>query len=397
MKIIKRDLENQLLEASKERSIVAVLGPRQSGKTTLVRHVFPNHTYVDLDDLENRAFAQEDPKEFLKSLPSDSGIILDEIQNVPDLFSYIKVYADELKKDGYFILTGSQNFALAERITQSLAGRVAELTLMPLSINELDQAELLPSTIEEYAFKGSYPELYKKDLSIPRFYGDYIDTYIKKDVRQLLNIKDQVIFKKFIKTCAARTGQLLNLSSIAEDLGVAPNTVKEWLSVLVATYVVFLLEPYNKKIPKRLIKSPKLFFHDTGLVCSLLGIRTPQEVSEIYLRGNLIETCIMSDLFKQYCNLDIDPDGLYFFRTQGGEEIDAILNKTPHPKAIEIKAGKTISPEYFRGLKNWQEIAKTPSSSNYVIYGGDNVQQWPDAKVIGWKFSGTIVKDALFG
>lgn len=277
-----------------------------------------------------------------------------------------------------------------------MAGRVAELTLMPLSIHELDSAEKLPDRVEEYVFKGSYPELYKKELSITRFYGDYIDTYIKKDVRQLLNMRDIVLFKKFIKACAARTGQLLNLSSISEDLGIAPNTVKHWLSVLVATYVIFLLEPYNKKIPKRLIKSPKLFFHDTGLACSLLGLRTSQEVADSYLRGNLIETSIISDLYKQYCNLDVDPDGLYFFRTQDGQEIDAILNKTPQPIAVEIKASKTISPEYFKELKKWQEISKSPGSSSYIIYGGDDVQQWPAAKVLGWQSSGTLVKDSLF-
>ncbi len=393
---IKRDLTGELLQASKERSILAVLGPRQSGKTTLVRSIFSAHRYVDLDDLESRAFAQSDPKGFLKSLSNETGIILDEIQHVPDLFSYLKVYADELKKEGYFVITGSQNFALAEGISQSLAGRVAEMNLMPLSIHELEHAEKLPETIEEYVFKGSYPELYKKDIAISRYYSDYIDTYIKKDVRQLLNVKDLILFKKFIKACAVRTGQLLNLSSIAEDLGISPNTVRDWLSVLVATYVVFLVEPYNHKIPKRLIKAPKLFFHDTGLVCALLGIKTPQEAFESYLKGNLIETCIISDLYKQYCNLDRDPGELYFFRTRGGQEVDAILNKTPEPIAIEIKASKTISPQYFKGLKKWQKLAKTTSSSNYVIYGGTQVQQWPDAKVLGWKHAGTIVNDALF-
>ncbi len=394
--IIKRDLEAELREAAKERKVVAVLGPRQSGKTTLVREVFPNHTYVDLDDLETRAIAQTDPKRLLKDLPSESGIILDEIQHVPDLFSYIKVFADEIKKEGYFILTGSQNFALAEGITQSLAGRVAELTLMPLSINELHRADKLPTTIEELVFKGCYPELYEKDININRFYKDYLTSYIKKDLPQILKTTNPVLFINFMKSCAVRTGQLLNYSSIAEDLGIAPNTVRDWISVLVSTYIIFLLQPYNNKIPKRLIKAPKLFFYDTGLVCAILGIKSAKEASEHYLRGNLIETCIVSDLHKQYCNLDLEPDGLYFFRTRDGLEVDAIIDKTPKPVAVEVKSSKTVSPQYFKQLKAWNEITKTESSTNYLIYGGDNVQKWPDATVLSWRASGTLVKDALF-
>ncbi len=267
---------------------------------------------------------------------------------------------------------------------------------MPLSINELNQAELLPSTIEGLVFKGCYPELYEKDLKINNYYTDYVNSYIKKDVRQVLQVKNLVLFKKFIKACAVRTGQILNLSSISEDLGIATNTVKEWLSVLVATYVVFLLEPYNKKIPKRLIKAPKLFFYDSGLVCSLLNLKTAKEAGDSYLRGNLIETCIVSDLYKQYCNLALNPDGLYYFRTQGGQEIDAIIDKAPHPVAVEIKGSKTVSPEIFRGMTDWHKITKTSNSSNYIIYGGDNVQKWPDGTVLSWRASGNLIQEVLY-
>ncbi len=393
--MIKRDIERQLLDAAKETPVIALLGPRQSGKTTIAKYAFPHHAYVNLEDLEQRAQALADPKGFLKDKPNESGIILDEVQHVPDLFSYIQVRADELQRDGYFILTGSQNFTLHSGISQSLAGRVSELTLLPLSINELAQAKLLPETIEEFVFKGSYPKLYARDVSIQRLYSNYIDTYIEKDVRNITNIKNIVQFKKFIKSCAVRSGQLLNLSSIGEDLGIPHSTVREWLSLLISSYIVFLLEPYHMKIPKRLVKTPKLFFFDTGIICSLLGLKSAQEVADSYLRVNLIETCIISDLYKQYCNLEYNPENLYFWRTSDGKEIDAIIDKHPQPIALEVKAGKTVNPDFFKYINQWNEITKRAQQSSYIIYGGDEIQNWPMAKVVSWKSSGTIIKDVF--
>jgi predicted AAA+ superfamily ATPase len=224
-----------------------------------------------------------------------------------------------------------------------------------------------------------------------------VNTYIKRELCTIINVENLITFERFMKACAVRSGQLLNLTSIAEDLEIAESTVSTWLSVLEATYVIFLLQPYQMKIPKRLVKSPKLFFSDTGLACSLLGIRTVDEVLSTYLRESLIETAIISDLYKQYCAINYNPSDLYYFRTSGGQEVDAIIDKAPHPIAVEIKSGQTINPDFFRGIVKWHTITKIPKGSDYIIYGGDAVQRWPDATVLGWQSSGHLVKDVLIG
>ena len=394
--IIKRELEDQLLQASKETPVVALVGPRQSGKTTLARHCFPNHAYVNLEDLQMRSLAAQDPKRFLKDFPSKEGIILDEVQHLPELFSYIQVIADEMKKDGYFVLTGSQNFKVHKGISQSLAGRVSELTLLPLSIQELSQAGLLPSKIEDLVFKGSYPKLYaREDVSIERLYKNYINTYIGKDIREISKISNTITFVKFIKMVATRSGQVLNIKSISDDLGIAHSTATKWISLLKATYIIFLLQPYNRKIPKQIVKSPKLFFFDTGLACALLGIHSAEELSHSYLRSPLIETCIVSDLYKQFCNLDKSPKTLQYWRDYQDREVDAVINKQPHPIAIEVKAGKTVSPNYFKHLLYWNEITKTTSETNYLIYGGEDSHRWPSASVLSWKSAGDLIKKVI--
>ncbi len=392
--IIKRSLHQQLVEAAKHFPVVAILGPRQSGKTTLARLVFPDHAYVNLEDLTLRSLASADPKRFLKDFLGKTGIIIDEAQHAPDLFSYVQVLADEDPKNGRYILTGSQNFALDERITQSLAGRVAKLTLFPLSIQELREASLLADRIEDYVLKGSYPKLYGQDVPISILYKNYIETYVEQDIRQIKYITDLLLFKKFIITCAARSGQLLNLSSIAEDLGISYHTVNAWLSLLVSSYIVFLVQPYYEKYGKRLVKTPKLYFVDTGLACSLLGLNTVDDVSHSYLRGSLIETCIMSDLNKQFFNLDRTPN-LYFWRDHTGHEIDAIIDIKPHPLAVEIKSSKTIAPDFFKSIQFWNSITQTSNSSNYVIYGGSDTQHWPQASVLSWQSSGHLIHDIL--
>lgn len=388
--IIRRVLEKKLVEAAKYFPVVALLGPRQSGKTTLARKVFSEHIYVNLEDLGVRALATADPKGFLQSYMGNSGVIFDEIQHVPDLFSYIQLLADEKQKNGYFVLTGSQNFALNERISQSLAGRVAKLTLFPLSIQELYEENLLPDTLEEFVLKGCYPKLYKEDVPIELLYKNYIHTYVEKDVRQIKNVTDLLVFKKFLTACAVRTGQLLNLSSIAEDLGISHSTVSSWLSLLASSYIAFLVQPYYEKYGKRLVKTPKLYFIDTGLACTLLGLTDVKQVSHSYLRGSLIETCIMADFIKQYYNLDKEP-GLYFWRDQTGHEVDAIIDRKPQPIALEIKSSMTVSPDLFSSVLFWRKITHTDNSSNYVVYGGNDTQHWPEATVLSWKRSGDII------
>jgi predicted AAA+ superfamily ATPase len=391
---IRRKLDSELRKAAQETPVVALLGPRQSGKTTLARMVFKDHNYVNLEDLEQRRYALAEPKSFLDSIATPAGVILDEIQHVPELFSYIQVRADEEKKNGYFVLTGSQNFALDEKISQSLSGRISKFQLLPLSIQELVDAQQLPDTLEELVYKGCYPKIYSDDVSVDRMYKNYIQTYIEKDVRQIKNITNLLLFQDFIIACAARSGQLLNLTSLSEDLGISQNTVKSWLSVLVSSYIVFLVKPYRKKYGKQLVKAPKLFFVDSGLVCSLLGIKSPDEVKHSYLRGSLVETLIVSDLYKQFCNKDFDPSkSLYFWRDHSGHEIDAIIHKQPNPIAVEIKSGKSISPDYFSGFEKWNAFTKTPAATNYVIYGGQNNQKWQAGTILGWQSAGTLIDD----
>jgi len=392
--LIKRTIEHYLIEAAQDFPVLAILGPRQSGKTTLAQAIFKDYTYVNLEDLSLRELASTDPKGFLNSYKDKIGVILDEIQHVPALFSYLQVIVDQQPKKGFYILTGSQNFVLNEKITQSLAGRVALLTLLPLSLHELESAQLIPDTIEEFVFNGCYPKIYKENISVERLYKNYVQTYVEQDVRQIKNVTDLILFKKFLSACAARTGQLLNLSSLAQDLGISHNTVNSWLSVLVSSYIIFLVQPYYKTYSKRLSKSPKLYFNDTGLACSLLGITSAEQVMHSYLRGSLIETSIMSDLLKQYYNLDKDPS-LYFWRDQTGHEIDAILDTKPFPTALEIKASMTVSPDFFKGIQFWNSITKNESNLHYVIYGGNDSHPWPQGTVLSWKRSGDIIQNLI--
>lgn len=389
--MINRELNRSLVKAANEFPVVAVLGPRQSGKTTLVQTTFTDHRYVSLEDFDLRNLANRDPRRFLQDYPSQSGIILDEVQHAPQLLSYIQTTVDREKRKGYFILTGSQNLLMNEAITQSLAGRIALLDLFPLSLSELQHASLLPQKIEEIVFKGSYPKVYAEDLSPEKIYANYIRTYIERDVRQIKNITDLTLFQRFVQSCAGRTGQTLNLSSLGNDVGIDHKTARAWLSVLEATYIVFLLYPYYKNYGKRLIKAPKLYFVDTGIACSLLNIRSPEVIIEHYMRGHLIESFIISDLFKQYYNLDQRPS-LYFWKNHQGNEIDCIIEEALYTILIEIKAGKTIASDFFTGFGYWKNITKSPSR-NFVIYGGSENQNWPEAKVISWQSSGSLIKN----
>lgn len=392
--IIKRDMLEQIVEAAEEFPVVAILGPRQSGKTTIAQLTFPQHSYVNLEDISLRRLAMEDPKRFLKDLAHESGIIIDEAQHAPELFSYIQVMADQEKKNGFYIITGSQNFTLDENITQSLAGRVAKLTLMPLSIQEIKNAKLLPEKIEELVVQGGYPKIYAEDVSRERLLKNYIDTYVQKDVRQVKNITDLVKFELFIRSCAALTGQLLNKNALADSLDISAPTVDSWISLLVSSYIIFLQEPFFKNYGKRMVKSPKLYFVDTGLACSLLGIRTAEDLVINPLRGELIETSIVSDLYKQFYNLDLKPS-IYFWRDYAQKEVDVIIEKSPKPLAIEIKSSKTVSPHYFDTISYWNKISNTTNATNYVINGGSETQQWSKGMVLSWQDAGDLIKKAF--
>lgn len=389
--LIQRKLTSQVIEAASEFPVIAIVGPRQSGKTTLTQAVFPQHKYISLEDHDICALALADPRRFLTEYPTESGIILDEIQHAPELLSYMQTIVDREKKNGYFIVTGSQNFLVDEAITQTLAGRMAVLTLLPLSLQELEDASLLPAKVETLVYKGSYPKAHAENVSIERLYSNYIRLYVERDVRQIKNIADLSVFQKFMRLCAGRIGQVINLTSLGDDCGINHSTVKAWLSLLEASYVIFTLYPYYKNFGKRLIKSPKIYFTDTGIACSLLKIRSAEELSEHYLRGGIIESFIIADLLKQQYNLDQQPS-LYFWRDKTGNEIDCIIDESKYPIPVEIKSGKTIATDFFIGLNYWQQTTSNSTAPRYVIYGGSEDQHWPQGEVLSWQSAGKLVE-----
>ncbi|MBS0655955.1 MAG: ATP-binding protein, partial [Verrucomicrobia bacterium] len=363
--------------------VVGILGPRQSGKTTLSKALFPGYKYLNLEALDTRRFAAEDARGFLKSLEEENGVILDEVQRVPDLLSYIQEYVDERQKPGFFILTGSENILLNQHISQTLAGRIAITTLLPLSIEELKDASLLPDEKEEILFRGFYPSLYAKKIETCDWIQSYIQTYIERDVRNLKQIADLSLFQKFLQLCAGRIGQLLDLTSIGNDCGIAANTVRSWISVLEATYVIFLLQPHHQNFSKRLVKSPKLYFYDPAIACSLLSIQSSKELEAHYLRGGLFESMILSDVLKARYNAGLKPN-LYFWRDKSGLEVDCILEHGRKLVPIEIKSGETINTDFFSGLTKWNVLSGTDPSQNFIVYGGKEKQHRSQGTVLGW-------------
>ena len=379
--MIPRKITNKLLDLSTKYPVVAITGPRQSGKTTLVKHTFSDKKYLSLEDPDTREYAITDPRGFLSTCPD--GAILDEVQRAPDLFSYIQTIVDDRNKEGLFILTGSFNFGLMEGITQSLAGRTGLLTLLPFSYHELAGVDIAPSLLEKLLYRGGYPRIYDKDLPPSEWYANYITTYLERDVRALKKIGDLDQFQKFIKMCAARCGQLLNLSSLGNDCGITHNTAKEWLSVLRASYIVFLLQPHFKNFNKRLVKTPKLYFYDTGLLCYLLGITNYSEINTHALRGPIFESWVVSELIKGRFNRGLK-ENLYFWRDNTGNEVDCIIEQGNNLLALEIKSGQTISKDFFKGLLYWSKISGIKTTDTYLVYGGDQSQERKDGIVKGW-------------
>ncbi len=380
---IPRLLEKEIKVAARKYPIVAVLGPRQSGKTTLAKLAFPKKPYVSLEDLDTRKFAQEDPRRFLKEYPQ--GAILDEVQRVPELFSYLQTHSDEKQEEGLFILTGSQNFELLENISQSLAGRVSLHTLLPLSFEEIQKIPTHKNkTLDEYLFMGGYPRIFDKALSPTEWLSDYVQTYLERDVRLIKNIGDLSTFHRFLKMCAARNGQLVNFSSLADDCGIKHNTAKAWLSVLEASYLIFFLPPHLKNFNKRIKKSPKLFFYDTGLLCYLLELSEAAELATHSHRGNIFEAWVLGEILKNKFNRKMYFN-LSFWQNKTGLEVDAIISRGKKSLALEIKAGQTLSPDYFKNLTLWQEVSKTSSKDCYLIYAGDESQNREFAQVIPWQ------------
>ncbi|MFH1644395.1 MAG: ATP-binding protein [bacterium] len=387
--MIKRELEKELKISAKQFPAVAVLGPRQSGKTTLVKATFSKYKYISLENLDTRQDAISDPRHFLETHENKYGLILDEIQNTPELLSYIQTYIDKHKKHGYFILTGSQNILLNQAISQTLAGRISILTLLPLSINELKKDKLLSESIEKTMFTGMYPRIFDEKIkgekpTPQKWYPNYIRTYIERDVRMLKNVHNLNLFQKFIKLCAGRVGQILNLTSLGDDCGVDAKTADNWISILASSYIIFLLRPHHKNFSKRLIKSPKLYFYDTGLACSLLEIENEKELNTSYIRGHLFESFVLSELMKHRYNQDKNPN-LYFWRDSQKHEIDCIFEKGEKLTPIEIKIGKTVNTSFFDGLKYWNDLSNNNPQNSFVIYGGKEKHVRQKIQVVGWQ------------
>jgi len=382
--MIKRILKKQIIKYFKQYPVVVLTGPRQSGKTTLVKKTFPKLTYVNLEDIEIRNFAQNDPKGFLKQYGDK--LIIDEVQRAPELFSYIQVLVDEKRRNGLYLLTGSQNFLLMEKISQSLAGRAAILKLLPLSLEELklSKKNIEKEKIESILFKGFYPKLYNEKTDTDQYYSNYIQTYVERDVRTMRNIANLGKFKRFISLLAARTGQILNVSSLINDGGINYKTAMAWLSVLEASYVIFLLEPYYKNYNKRIIKSPKIYFYDTGLVCSLLDISTADQLNTHYLKGEIFETFVISEIIKRYYN-DAQKKNIFFWRDKTGHEIDLIIEQANKTFLIEIKSGQTVRQDFFKNINYYNNLSKSNPKNSYIIYGGDQKQLGGKGNVISWR------------
>ena len=385
--MINRDITAKLLHLLKKYPVIALTGQRQSGKTFLIRNLLSKKPYVSLEDPDKLDFALNDPRGFLSLYPK--GAILDEIQRAPKIFSYLQGIVDEQNKSGMFILTGSQNFLLLENITQTLAGRVGILKLLPFNLSELKGSQILPKSLEEILYTGMYPRIYDKKINPKDFYPNYIQTYLEREVRQIKNISDLNTFQRFIRMCAARTGQLLNLSSLAIDCGITHNTAKSWISILEASYIVHLLYPHYKNFNKRLVKTPKLYFFDTGLVCSLVGINKKEEVLNHSQRGNLFETFIISELIKKRFNQG-HISNLYFWRDKTGHEIDCIVESGAQLIPIEIKSGKTVAGDFFSGINYLKKISNIKGNS-YLIYGGDFDQKRKDIYIKSWKDINQII------
>lgn len=366
--MIAREIFSKILDLSTKFPIVTLTGPRQSGKSTLLRHDFPDYTYLSLEDPDMRDFALSDPRGFLKQYPNRA--IFDEIQRVPELFSYIQTHIDNSDETGIYLLVGSQNFLLMQSISQSLAGRTALLNLLPFSRRELNKASILPATIDLQIFTGFYPRLYDKDIYPCDYYPNYIQTYVERDVRNLLKVSETNKFIKFIRLCAGRIGQILNMTSLANEIGISSTTAEGWMSVLESSYICYRLEPNFNNFNKRVIKSPKLYFYDTGLACSLLGISSADQIKTFYMRGALFENLVINQFIKDAYNQGQNPD-LTFWRDSQGNEIDLIQTVATEMTGYEIKSGQTMNSEFFKGLDKWGKLSSTPTDRLNVVYAGD--------------------------
>jgi uncharacterized protein len=378
---IKRQMKAVLDIYKKKYPILVVTGPRQSGKTTFLKKQFPEYRYINLENPDNRRYAENDPNAFLSEY--DKYVIIDEAQRVPFLFSYLQSKVDDDQIMGQYILSGSQNFHLMENITQSLAGRVALFKLFPFDLDELKSADLLNTDSAENIVRGSYPALYDRDIPSKNFYSNYIQTYVERDLSELIHVKDLRLFRNFISLCAARAGQLLNLNALANECGISQPTAKAWLSVLETSYIVFQLQPYFKNFNKRITKSTKLYFYDSGLLCHLLKIKDASSFKISNYKGHIFENYIISEFLKSNAHKNYLRE-LFFWRDAVGHEIDLIWQDDEQLNLIEIKASQTILPEMFKGLTYFENLAHDLVKSKTLVHSGNFEQKRTAGNVLGW-------------
>ncbi|TAE21589.1 MAG: ATP-binding protein [Cytophagales bacterium] len=381
--MVNRLLVSKATELLEKYPILSINGPRQSGKTTLCRLLRPDYVYLNMELPQNRQFAEQDPNGFLETYKG--GVILDEVQTVPSLFSYLQYYTDLRNQPGEYILSGSQDFLLLEQITQSLAGRVALFTLLPFALNEINSTEFAPTAWADYLWRGSYPRLYDRAIAPADFYPNYVTTYVERDVRQVVNVQNVGQFGAFLVSCASRIGQLVNFAQLGLELGLDAKTVARWVSVLETSFIAYQLQPYFRNYNKRLVKSPKLYFYDTGLACSLLGIRSVEQLQTHFLRGALFENLLINELTKNKLNVGERPQ-FYFWRDSTGHEIDLLSDEGIVHRALEIKSGQTIQPAFFEGLSFYANLPhETETVKSYLVYGGNDPQRRTAATVLTWQ------------
>ena len=390
--MIQRRIKKKFLQFLRQYPVVMLTGPRQSGKTTLCRETLPNKAYVSLENPDTREFALSDPRGFLAQYPE--GLIVDEAQRAPELFSYIQGIVDEKKKKkGLFVLTGSQNFQLLDKVNQSLAGRTAILKLLPFSMGEIKSA-VRKMSLDELLLKGFYPRIYDEKLEPHHALSFYFETYVERDVRSRLHVKDLSSFQKFVRLCAGRVGQLLNLSSLGNEAGMSHTTAREWLSLLEASYIVFLLPPYHKNYNKRIAKAPKLYFYDVGLASYLLGIETVKQMQRDPLRGHLFENLVVIEFLKNRYE-QAENSNLSFFRDSNKNEVDLIAPLQTGLWAVEIKSSQTVAPDFFKGLNYFEALHKKEGEiKKALVYGGGQNQTRSNGHVVGWKGLSAFLNDA---
>ncbi len=377
--MIKREIAPKIVKALSAYPVVCITGPRQSGKTTLCRMVRPRYAYLNLEDLSVRSFAQSDPKGFLQTYKN--GAIIDEIQYVPELLSYLQVYTDTRRKNGEYIITGSQNLLLMQQISQSLAGRVGLFNLLPFSFKELRAGNQVLPDWEHLAFSGSFPRKWVNDIPATDFFDNYVRTYVERDVRLIRNINNLELFQRFMRLLAGRTGQLFNQSSLGNELGLDNKTIQSWMSILEASFVAFRLYPYHTNFNKRLVKTPKVYFYDTGLLCYLLGIRSPKDLQIHFARGPLYENWVILELIRKAWNHK-SYERFYFWRDASGNEIDLIIESGTKIKAVEIKSGKTIQSDFFKMLEQFKKMK--PDCGACLVYCGAGLQNRSGLRVLGY-------------